>query len=40
MKQVCRSQINTMPLDDAWATVAVFSLLCKLDSEEKNEKIL
>lgn len=27
-------------LDDAWATVAVFSLLCKLDSEEKNEKIL
>lgn len=26
-------------LDDAWATVAVFSLLCKLDSEEKNEKI-
>jgi len=27
-------------LDDAWATIAVFSLLCKLDSEEKNEKIL
>jgi DNA polymerase III epsilon subunit-like protein len=26
--------------DDAWATVAVFSLLCKLDSEEKNEKVL
>ena len=27
-------------LDDAWATIAVFSLLCKLDSEERNEKIL
>ena len=24
--------------DDAWATVAVFSLLCKLNEEDKNEK--
>ncbi len=26
--------------DDAWATISVFSLLCKLDEERKNEKIL
>ena len=26
--------------DDAWATVSVFSLLCKLEEERKNEKIL
>jgi len=24
--------------DDTWATVAVFSLLCKLDAEETDEK--
>lgn len=24
--------------DDAWATVAVFSLLCKLNEEDKNER--
>ena len=26
--------------DDAWATISVFSLLCKLEEERRNEKIL
>lgn len=26
--------------DDAWATISVFSLLCKLEEERKNEKLL